>query len=127
MSSDEDPRFVRSRRALLSAATDLVESGERVAQLRDLHLDSDPGTAYVYSNLNYHVAARLVEVSSGQDFSTYLHDHVFPPLGMGCAAERGHRRRQRERAPSPKRAMGRAGVAERQRRHQSVRAPPCRK
>ena len=55
---------------------------ERVAQLRDLHLDSDPGTAYVYSNLNYHVAARLVEVSSGQDFSTYLHDHVFTPLGM---------------------------------------------
>lgn len=34
MRSDEDPRFVRSRQALFSAATDLVESGERVAQLR---------------------------------------------------------------------------------------------
>ena len=55
---------------------------ERVGQLRDVHLDSDPGTAYVYSNLNYHVAARLVEVSSGQDFSTHLHDHVFAPLEM---------------------------------------------
>ena len=55
---------------------------ERVGQLRDVHLDSDPGTTYVYSNLNYHVAARLVEVSSGQDFSAYLHDHVFAPMGM---------------------------------------------
>ena len=55
---------------------------ERVGQLRDVHLDSDPGSTFVYSNLNYHLAARLVEVSSGQDFSTYLHDHVFAPLGM---------------------------------------------
>ena len=40
---------------------------ERVGQLRNVHLDSHPGSRYVYSNLNYHVAVRLVEVSSGQD------------------------------------------------------------
>lgn len=55
---------------------------ERVAQLRDVHLVSDPGSRYLYSNLNYHVAARLVEVTSGQDFASYLRDHVFAPLGM---------------------------------------------
>lgn len=55
---------------------------ERVAQLRDVRLVSEPGSRYLYSNLNYQVAARLVEVTSGQDLAAYLHDRVFAPLGM---------------------------------------------
>lgn len=45
-------------------------------------LATDPGTAYKYTNTNYHLAARLVEVVSGQPFADYLRDRVFGPLGM---------------------------------------------
>lgn len=55
---------------------------ERVAQLRTIGLDSDPGETYSYSNLNYQTAARLVEAVSGQDFAVYLDQHIFTPLGM---------------------------------------------
>lgn len=47
-----------------------------------LPLASDPGTTYLYSNLNYWVAAWLVEVVSGRSFDDYLADEVFQPLAM---------------------------------------------
>lgn len=53
-----------------------------VAQLQDTDLVSDPGTSYLYSNLNYHVAARLIEKISGEPFADYLRRRVFEPLGM---------------------------------------------
>jgi CubicO group peptidase (beta-lactamase class C family) len=54
-----------------------------VARLRTAMLATDPGTAFSYHNTNYQVAARLVEVVSGQPFAAYLDAHVFEPLGMG--------------------------------------------
>ncbi|PSL53601.1 CubicO group peptidase (beta-lactamase class C family) [Saccharothrix carnea] len=45
-------------------------------------LAADPGTHYEYCNVNYDLAARLVEVASGQAFGDYLRQHVFDPLGM---------------------------------------------
>ncbi|SES33087.1 CubicO group peptidase, beta-lactamase class C family [Lentzea xinjiangensis] len=41
-----------------------------------------PGTRFAYSNVNHNVAARLVEVVSGQSYEDYLRRHVFEPLGM---------------------------------------------
>lgn len=41
----------------------------------------DPGTRYKYS-LCHDVLAALVEVVSGQQFETYVKDHIFDPLGM---------------------------------------------
>lgn len=43
---------------------------------------AEPGTRYAYCNVNYDVAARLVEVVSGQSYEDYLRQHVFEPLGM---------------------------------------------
>ena len=43
---------------------------------------AEPGTGFAYSNVNYNVAARLVEVVSGQSYEDYLRRHVFEPLGM---------------------------------------------
>ncbi|MEU5947624.1 serine hydrolase domain-containing protein [Micromonospora sp. NPDC047465] len=45
-------------------------------------LAADPGTRYAYTNTNYHLAARLVEVVSGEPFADYLRDRVFEPVGM---------------------------------------------
>lgn len=55
---------------------------ESVAHLDDWQLATDPGEQYAYSNANYHVAARLVEVVTGTPFATYLDEEVFAPLGM---------------------------------------------
>jgi CubicO group peptidase (beta-lactamase class C family) len=64
---------------IVAPANDLVEG---VARLRDWRLVADPGASYRYSNFNYHLAARLVEVVSGTSFTEYLARHVFEPLGM---------------------------------------------
>ncbi|MEU5942400.1 serine hydrolase domain-containing protein [Micromonospora sp. NPDC047548] len=55
---------------------------EAVASMRTAHLAAEPGTRFEYHNPNYQVAARLIEVVSGQPFDTYLKQHVFDPLGM---------------------------------------------
>ncbi|WP_253776215.1 serine hydrolase domain-containing protein [Goodfellowiella coeruleoviolacea] len=55
---------------------------EAVAGMRTAGLAAEPGTRYSYHNPNFQVAARLVEVVSGQPFDDYLRQHVFGPLGM---------------------------------------------
>ena len=54
----------------------------RVAGLRDARLVSEPGTAFHYSDLNYQVLARLIEVVSGSPWGVVLEQRVFAPLGM---------------------------------------------
>lgn len=58
------------------------DAAEDVAHMRDWQLAAAPGTRYAYSNANYRVAARLVEVVTGTPFATYLQRQVFTPLGM---------------------------------------------
>jgi CubicO group peptidase (beta-lactamase class C family) len=55
---------------------------ERVANMQRAQPVAPPGTEFHYSNANYGVLARLVEVVSGQPFSAYLHEHIFVPLQM---------------------------------------------
>ena len=45
-------------------------------------LRSLPGETMAYSNLNYLVLARVIEVTSGQSFEDYVQDQVLMPLGM---------------------------------------------
>ncbi|MBB2912578.1 CubicO group peptidase (beta-lactamase class C family) [Streptosporangium becharense] len=53
-----------------------------VKRLENARLAAAPGTVFSYHNTNYQVAARLVEVVSGESFADYLDAHVFAPLGM---------------------------------------------
>jgi CubicO group peptidase (beta-lactamase class C family) len=57
-----------------------------LAALREGTLAAEPGTHYEYCNVNYDVAARLVEVIDGRDFSDAMRDRVFGRLGMGSSA-----------------------------------------
>ncbi|GAA1692034.1 serine hydrolase domain-containing protein [Glycomyces endophyticus] len=59
-----------------------------VSRLGDDSLAADPGTDWAYCNANLNVAARLVEVASGQSFADFMRDRVFTPLGMGDSATR---------------------------------------
>ncbi|HEY4189926.1 MAG TPA: serine hydrolase domain-containing protein, partial [Candidatus Limnocylindrales bacterium] len=58
----------------------------RVHDLAGVAPVSVPGVAYHYSNANYVVLGRLVEVVSGESFEAYLQRHVFGPLGMDHAS-----------------------------------------
>ncbi|GAA3244501.1 serine hydrolase domain-containing protein [Nonomuraea helvata] len=69
--------------AAVENATSLADYTSRLA---DSELRADPGTHWEYCNVNYDLAARLVEVASGQRFGDYLRDRVFGPLGMKSSA-----------------------------------------
>jgi CubicO group peptidase (beta-lactamase class C family) len=60
-----------------------------VARLRTARLASDPGASAHYHNPNYWVAARLIEVVSGESFSEYLRRHLFAPAGMNASTTVG--------------------------------------
>lgn len=45
-------------------------------------LDFDPGTQWQYSNTNYVIAGRIVEMVSGEPLWQFLQEHIFAPLGM---------------------------------------------
>jgi CubicO group peptidase (beta-lactamase class C family) len=60
-------------------------TAEATASLRSARLASTPGTSWSYHNPNYQVAARLVEVVSGEPFDRYLRRHIFQPAGMASS------------------------------------------
>jgi CubicO group peptidase (beta-lactamase class C family) len=45
-------------------------------------LDSDPGTAYAYSNFGYCVLGRVIEAVSGRAYPEYMVQEVLAPLGI---------------------------------------------
>jgi CubicO group peptidase (beta-lactamase class C family) len=57
---------------------------DATTSLRSARLATTPGTTYSYANPNYQVAARLVEVLSGEPFGEYLRRHIFEPAGMAA-------------------------------------------
>lgn len=55
---------------------------EAIARLEGAGLGRDPGSGEEYHNTNYTLAARMVEVASGEEFDQFLAHRVFDPLGM---------------------------------------------
>ncbi|SDK99124.1 CubicO group peptidase, beta-lactamase class C family [Nonomuraea maritima] len=66
----------------IPATEDASSLADLTARLAGSRLAADPGTHWEYCNVNYDLAARLVEVASGRSFEDYLRDKVFGPLGM---------------------------------------------
>ncbi|MCB0912844.1 MAG: beta-lactamase family protein [Propionibacteriaceae bacterium] len=58
------------------------ELARRVDRLSGEALAHPPGEAWEYSNANYLVLGRLIEVVSGQDYQAYVTAHILEPLGM---------------------------------------------
>jgi CubicO group peptidase (beta-lactamase class C family) len=55
---------------------------EDVAAAADFGVIDPPGEKHHYSNRNFQIAGRVVEVVSGQSFDAYVEEHIFEPLGM---------------------------------------------
>lgn len=53
-----------------------------VTRAQEATLAVDPGTKHYYTNTNYHLAGRLVEVVTGEPFADHLRRTVFEPAGM---------------------------------------------
>lgn len=53
-----------------------------VAELRQGRLVAEPGARSEYHNTNYSLAARIVEIVSGQPLDDFLRERLFVPLGM---------------------------------------------
>lgn len=45
-------------------------------------LVSAPGEAFHYSSYGFNLVSAAIETASGQDYLSYMQDHVFKPLGM---------------------------------------------
>ena len=43
---------------------------------------SAPDAQWAYSNVNYQILGRVIEVVSGQDYQTYITAHILEPVGM---------------------------------------------
>ena len=58
------------------------ELARGVAQLAEVTPAGAPGAQLAYSNANYEILGRVVEVVSGQEFQTYVAQHILVPVGM---------------------------------------------
>ncbi len=58
------------------------ELARRVGELASLSPAFEPGERWEYSNANYKILGRLIEVVSGQEFQTYVEASILAPLGM---------------------------------------------
>lgn len=63
-------------------AGDRDEIARRVARVAELTPAYAPGVHWEYSNVNYLILGRLIEVVSGQDFEAYLERNILEPAGM---------------------------------------------
>ncbi len=54
----------------------------RVDLLAEVTPAGEPDDRWAYSNANYEILGRLIEVVSGQDYQTYVATHIVKPIGM---------------------------------------------
>ncbi|HTZ54109.1 MAG TPA: serine hydrolase domain-containing protein [Candidatus Acidoferrum sp.] len=80
-----------------------IKPADLLAAIDKLKPVSPPGSEYRYNNLNYYLAALIVERVSGVPFSDYLQQHVFIPLQMNQSFIAG------DRGISPQHAVGYSG------------------
>jgi len=79
---------LRDYTVLMTMGTGVHEIDYRSAEdavaliTRQKALNFLPGTHFMYSNTNYFLLARIVERASGKQFSQFMQERIFVPLGM---------------------------------------------
>jgi CubicO group peptidase (beta-lactamase class C family) len=62
-----------------SGSDELARMVDGLAQVEPAY---KPGERWEYSNTNYQILGRLIEVVSGQDYQAYVTDNILEPVGM---------------------------------------------
>src|ERR1039458_1984217 len=58
------------------------DKAEGIKRAMEARLDSEPGTRFVYSDVNFITLGAIVEKVSGEALDVYAERHIFGPLGM---------------------------------------------
>lgn len=61
---------------------DVLKLADRVRSYGLVPLNTEPGTAYQYSNVGINIAGRVIEVISGRPYETFMAEELFMPLEM---------------------------------------------
>ncbi len=62
--------------------SNIQDGAKAMKKIWKTRLEFKPGTDFGYSNLNYQVLARIVELLSEQSFEAYCHERIFGSTGM---------------------------------------------
>jgi CubicO group peptidase (beta-lactamase class C family) len=99
-----DPMFIDNLIAA-SLGVDLPISKDDIATfMTGRPMQFDPGARYVYSNYGYCLLGMIIEEITGRDYSEWVAENVFQPIGVG-RPRRGHTAIH-ERAPGEVRYHG---------------------
>lgn len=55
---------------------------EVIERWGSMPLEFDPGTQWTYSNVNWYLLGKIIEMTSGLPYASYVRDRIFVPLGM---------------------------------------------
>jgi CubicO group peptidase (beta-lactamase class C family) len=78
-------RHYKDDEFLIAKHYDNVVEGLKIFQ--DDPLVSPPGTNFNYSSYGFNLVSAVIQNASGEDFLTYMHEHVFAPLGLRSTIE----------------------------------------
>ena len=92
--------------------TSVPGSLEQVAEAAKAPLHFVPGSRWEYSNTNYYVLGKIVEIVSGQTYDRYIREHLFAPAGMSHSGFVGSERNLTDVATGYWEGPGQKGPAE---------------
>ncbi|MBO4908632.1 MAG: beta-lactamase family protein [Lachnospiraceae bacterium] len=73
--------FTNSEKDYPSATADMTLS-EWAESISGLELNSQPGSEYCYSNVNYNLLGLIIENVSGMSYAEYMEQEILIPLGL---------------------------------------------
>ncbi|MCL4205780.1 MAG: beta-lactamase family protein [Pirellulaceae bacterium] len=77
-----DPMFQAVRCANALGVEPPAEPAHIIRWMLGQPLDFEPGERYAYSNFGYCLMGRAIEAAAGQDYESYVKEHVLAPLGI---------------------------------------------
>ena len=76
------PNYTATKNFMQIATSHRGTFNAMLAMVKNKPLNFEPGTKWQYSNTNYLLLGRIVEVASGIPWRTYVQTHIFDTLGM---------------------------------------------
>ena len=62
-----------------------MSSSDLLAYFKDLPLEFEPGTRFLYNNSGYHLLGIIIENIAGMSYEQFIQQRIFQPLQMNCS------------------------------------------